>query len=114
MFIYMNEWDDDRGSILAEMFRLMGDHTRLRIVMLICAKGRVAVGDIAEQLGASPSLVSHHLRLLRAVRIVRAQRVGRRVYYSPSDRHIERVIEDMATHVAESEGRAVGTDEDHE
>ena len=102
----MIEWDDEKGAILAEMFRLMGDHTRLHIVVLICARGRVAVGDIAAALGASPSLISHHLRLLRALRIVRAQRDGRRVYYSPADGHIERVIEDMATHVAEAEGRS--------
>ena len=100
----MIEIDEERGTILAEMFRLMGDHTRLRIVVLICTRGRVAVGEIARELGASPSLVSHHLRLLRALRIVRAQRDGRRIFYSPADAHIERVIEDMAAHVSETEG----------
>jgi DNA-binding transcriptional ArsR family regulator len=109
----MIEWNNEKAAILAEMFRLMGDHTRLRIVVLICTRGRVAVGDIAEAIGASPSLVSHHLRLLRAVRIVKAHRDGRHVYYSPADKHIERVIEDMATHVAEAEGRPTGEAEIH-
>ena len=106
--------NDERGAILAEMFRLMGDHTRLRIVVLICTRGRVSVGEIASELGASPSLVSHHLRLLRAVRIVRAQRDGRRVYYSPADAHIERVIEDMAAHVSETDGSAADDEHAHE
>ncbi|MDA0261121.1 MAG: metalloregulator ArsR/SmtB family transcription factor [Proteobacteria bacterium] len=106
----MINWNDERAVILAEMFRLMGDHTRLRIVLLICATGRVPVGNIATQLQISPSLVSHHLRLLRAARIVRTERQGRQIFYSPADAHIERVIDDMATHVTESEGHASDTD----
>ncbi len=99
----MFKWSNEDGAILAEMFRMLGDHTRLRIVMAICARGRVAVGDLARELGISSSLTSHHLRLLRAVRIVRAERDGRRIFYSPADAHIERVIADMAAHVGESE-----------
>lgn len=51
-------------TILAETFRLLGDPSRLRI-MLSCMKGSSSVGDIAESLELSQSLVSHHLRLLR-------------------------------------------------
>ena len=65
---------------LADLFRLLGDPTRLRIV-LACVDERRAVGAIAEGLGLSPSLVSHHLRLLRAARIVRAERQGKQVFY---------------------------------
>src|SRR5258708_25721561 len=70
---------DDRVVPLADLFRLLGDPTRLRIV-LACAEGRLAVGAIAGSLGLSPSLVSHHLRLLRAARIVRAERQGKPVF----------------------------------
>lgn len=86
---------------LADMFSLMGDASRLRIV-LACLDGPVAVGDIAAQLGLSPSLVSHHLRLLRAGRILKATRKGRHVFYAAADDHISRVVADMVAHVGET------------
>jgi len=85
---------------LADLFRLLGDPTRLRIV-LACVDARRPVGAIAEELGLSPSLVSHHLRLLRAARIVRAQRQGKQVFYLAADRHISAMLAGMLEHVAE-------------
>jgi len=85
---------------LADLFRLMGDPTRLRII-LACLPGPISVGEIAMQLELSPSLVSHHLRLLRAARVLRAERRGKQIFYSALDRHIECVIEDMVAHVGE-------------
>ena len=90
----------DQAVELAEMFRIMGDVSRLRIV-LSCLDGEMAVGDIAAKLDLSPSLVSHHLRLLRAARILRADRRGKNVYYAAADDHIRCVIEDMVAHVRE-------------
>ena len=80
----------------------MGDKTRLKII-LACLRGPISVGDIAEELGASQSLVSHHLRLLRAARVLRSERQGKNVFYSASDAHIECVINDMVAHVSEPE-----------
>jgi DNA-binding transcriptional ArsR family regulator len=74
--------------------------TRLRIV-LACADEKRAVGAIAESLGLSASLVSHHLRLLRAARIVRAERQGKQVFYLAADRHISGMLAEMLEHVAE-------------
>ncbi|RDK04812.1 ArsR/SmtB family transcription factor [Paraburkholderia lacunae] len=85
---------------LADLFRLLGDPTRLRIV-LACLDERRAVGAIAEALGLSPSLVSHHLRLLRAARVVRAERQGKQVFYLAADRHISAMLAGMLEHVAE-------------
>jgi ArsR family transcriptional regulator len=85
---------------LAEMFRLMGDGSRLRI-LLGCLEEPVAVGVLAAGLGLSPSLVSHHLRLLRAARLVRAHRHGREVHYEVADDHVRHVLRDMVAHVAE-------------
>jgi DNA-binding transcriptional ArsR family regulator len=82
------------------MFRLMGDPTRLRIV-LACLPGPLPVGAIARRLGLSSSLVSHHLRLLRAARVMRGQRHGKQVHYGVADEHISRVFLDMLDHVAE-------------
>ncbi|WP_119418170.1 ArsR/SmtB family transcription factor [Desertibaculum subflavum] len=91
---------DDHAPQLADLFRLLGDASRLRIV-ITCLGTPVTVGDIADQLSLSPSLVSHHLRLLRAARVVRATRQGRHVFYVAADEHIRRVIGDMLEHVAE-------------
>ena len=85
---------------LAEVFRLLGDPSRLR-VLIECRRGPTPVGEIAESTGLSPSLVSHHLRLLRATRIVRAERRGRHVLYSLDDHHIDRVLTDMLDHIGE-------------
>jgi ArsR family transcriptional regulator, lead/cadmium/zinc/bismuth-responsive transcriptional repressor len=91
---------DDGVVALADLFRLLGDPTRLRIV-LACVDERRAVGSIAESLGLSPSLVSHHLRLLRAARILRAERQGKQVFYMAADRHISDMLGEMLEHVAE-------------
>jgi DNA-binding transcriptional ArsR family regulator len=91
---------DESISVLADLFRLLGDTTRLRIV-LACVDGPTAVNDIAQGLELSSSLVSHHLRLLRAARIVKADRHGKQVFYVAADQHITDVLADMLEHVAE-------------
>lgn len=93
---------DESVAHLADLFRLMGDPSRLSIV-LSCLQGPVNVGDIAERLGLSSSLVSHHLRLLRAARVLRAERRGKQMFYSVCDDHIECVIRDMMAHIGEPE-----------
>ena len=61
----------------------------------------MAVGAIAERLGLSLSLVSHHLRLLRAARLVRGLREGKQVFYQVADHHVRGMITDMLEHIAE-------------
>lgn len=85
---------------LADLFHLLGDPTRLAIV-LSCMDGPSAVSDIAARLQVSSSLVSHHLRLLKAARIVKAQRSGKQVFYCAQDHHISSVLHEMLEHVAE-------------
>ena len=103
----MHITDDDAVEI-AEIFRLLGDPTRLRVVVA-CLDAPRSVGDIAEAVGATPSLVSHHLRLLRAMRLVRADRRGRNVYYQAQDDHVRCVIRDLHDHVGEASGNPDGT-----
>jgi DNA-binding transcriptional ArsR family regulator len=91
---------DDWIDQLADLFHLLGDPTRLRIV-LACLAQPIAVGDIAAALNLSSSLVSHHLRLLRAARIVKAERQGKQVFYAAADAHISGLLADMAEHIAE-------------
>lgn len=87
-------------EILAETFHLLGDTTRLRI-LLFCLSGARSVGEIATELALSQSLVSHHLRLLRGARLVRGERRARQVFYALADAHVSTVLADMATHIAE-------------
>ena len=98
----MNKPDDPDHAIeqVADLFHLLGDATRLRIV-LACLAQPTAVGDIAAALALSSSLVSHHLRLLRAARIVKAERQGKQVFYSAADAHISTLLANMFEHIAE-------------
>ena len=101
---------DNEASVaqLADLFHLLGDPTRLRIV-LACLAQPIAVGDIAANLALSSSLVSHHLRLLRAARIVKAERQGKQVFYTTADAHISGLLANMFEHIAEPES-ATGLD----
>jgi len=98
---------EDQVVELAEMFRLMSDPTRLRII-LACLDAPASVGEMAERLGISASLVSHHLRLLRAARLLQADRRGRQVFYVVGDEHIRSMLTDMVDHVAEGDAEVEG------
>lgn len=87
-------------AILAETFRLLGDQSRLKI-LLQCMHGSVAVGDIADSLDLSQSLVSHHLRLLRGARLVRGERQAKHIFYGIADQHVSQVLQDMTFHILE-------------
>ncbi len=78
----------------------MGDPIRLSILLFVL-DGPRSVGEIATATGLSASLVSHHLRLLHAEHLVRAERRGKQVFYTVDDDHIRSVITDMADHLAE-------------
>jgi len=95
--------NDPSVAQLADLFHLLGDPTRLRIV-LSCLGQPIAVSDIAASLQLSSSLVSHHLRLLRGARIVKSERQGKQVFYSTADAHISGVLRDMLEHIAEPSG----------
>lgn len=92
---------DDDAARLADMFRLLGDPSRLRI-LLACLGGPSSVGEIAAKVDLSISLVSHHLRLLRAARLVKARRDGKQVFYEGADEHVRCVIADMIVHAGEA------------
>ncbi len=91
---------DDQAVELSEMFRLMGDPSRLKIIVA-CLAEPTSVSDVAARTRLSPSLVSHHLRLLRAARILRAERRGKQVFYAAADEHVRCTISDMVAHVRE-------------
>jgi DNA-binding transcriptional ArsR family regulator len=85
---------------LADTFRILGDPTRVRIVDAL-AEGELCVCDIAEHVGISESAVSHQLRLMRGMRIVRGRREGRCVYYTLDDHHVLDLFQQGLRHVSE-------------
>lgn len=88
---------------LAEVFHLLGEPNRLRIV-LSCLDAPVSVQSLAENLQLSPSLASHHLRLLKAARLMRSERRGKQVFYQAADDHVRNMLADMVEHTREEEG----------
>lgn len=91
---------DHRADLLADMFRLLGDPTRLKLVLILCL-GPSAASAAAARAGLSPQLASHHLRLLKAARLVQAVRKGREIHYDIADDHVRHMLADMVAHVSE-------------
>lgn len=87
-------------AALAETFRVLGDPTRLRIVYAL-SRAELCVCDLANVLGASQSVVSHSLRALRQMRLVRYRRAGKVAYYALDDAHIASLVAEGFRHVAE-------------
>jgi len=95
----------DEGTQLAELFRLLGEPNRLRLVVA-CLDGPRTVGDLTAEVGVSQSLVSQHLRLLRAGRLLKQTRSGRHVFYELPDCHVRAMLTNMMVHVLEPEDLA--------
>ena len=83
---------------LADTFGLLSDPTRLSIV-IACMDVELSAGEIAQKLGTSASLSSHHLRLLRSARILRSERRGKQVFYSMADACVHSVLKIMIEHL---------------
>jgi ArsR family transcriptional regulator len=86
----------------AEMLRVLGDPTRLRIARALATE-ELCVCDIAALLGLSQPTVSHSLRALRQLRLVRYRKVGKIAYYALDDAHIVQLLTSGLAHAAESE-----------
>ena len=85
---------------LVETFRLLSDPTRLRIIFALNS-AEMCVCDLAVLLGVSRSAVSHQLRMLRNLRLVKNRREGKIVYYTLRDHHVAGLIHLATEHVAE-------------
>lgn len=93
---------------LAETFRVLGDPTRVRILDAL-SDAEQCVCDIASIVGISESAVSHQLRLLRSMRLVRHRRAGRQVFYAIDDHHILELMRQALTHVQEGRDARTGS-----
>ena len=84
--------------LLAETFQALGDSSRVQIIWLL-SQNEHNVGNIARKLSMSQPAVSHHLRTLRNLRLVKVRRDGRTSYYSLDDLHIDRLLQEGIKHV---------------
>ncbi|MPN57692.1 Transcriptional repressor SmtB [bioreactor metagenome] len=91
---------DDALYDLAELYKLFGDTTRIKILYALSA-GEICVCDIAQLLGMTQSAISHHLRSLKQSKLVKFRRDGKTVYYSLADAHVETILEQGMEHVLE-------------
>jgi DNA-binding transcriptional ArsR family regulator len=89
---------------LAEIFKALGDPTRVRLLSALAA-AELCVCDLATLLALSESAVSHQLRLLRSLRLVRTRRDGRMVFYHLDDDHIVRLLAQGREHAEEGAAR---------
>ena len=85
---------------LSEIFKVLGDPTRLTIVLAL-AQEELCVQDVASLVNISESAISHQLRILKTMRLVKLRRDGKMAYYSLDDEHIEDLIRVAARHVEE-------------
>ena len=92
--------DEDELYDLAELFKVFGDFTRIRI---LCAlfEHEMCVCDIAELLGMNQSAISHQLRILKQAALVKNRRDGKTIYYSLADDHIKMIFNGALEHVEE-------------
>jgi DNA-binding transcriptional ArsR family regulator len=96
---YVLDWQT--AARLAETFKALSDPTRLRIVSLL-AGTELCVVDLSAALGMSQSAVSHQLRTLRDLRLVRWRRDGKQIYYALDDEHVADLFRRGLEHVAHS------------
>lgn len=91
----------EKAQRMAEFFSLLGDTNRLRIVSILAIK-ELCVCDLAAALDMSESAVSHQLRALRTMRIVRYHKQGRKVFYRLQDNHVLNLYRSVAEHLDEA------------
>ena len=92
--------DEERLYDLAELFKVFGDSTRIRILYVLF-ESEMCVCDIAEVLNMTQSAISHQLRVLKQARLVRSRRAGKQSYYFLADDHVRTIIGQGMDHVTE-------------
>lgn len=90
--------DSSTFTDIAELFKVLGDYTRIRIIYALFKK-ELCVCDISEVLGMSQSSISHQLRILKAYRLVKFRKEGKVVFYSLDDEHIQKLFNSGLEHV---------------
>ena len=92
--------DEESLYDLAELFKVFGDSTRIRILFVLF-EAEVCVCDLAEALRMTQSAVSHQLRILKQNKLVKSRREGKSVFYSLADDHVRSIIDQGREHIEE-------------
>ena len=92
--------DEEELYDLAELFKVFGDSTRIRILFVLF-EAEVCVCDLAEALHMTQSAVSHQLRILKQNKLVKSRREGKSVFYSLADDHVRSIIDQGREHIEE-------------
>ncbi len=92
--------DEDTLFALADLYKLFGDSTRLRILYVLL-ETELCVCDIAELLGMTTSAISHQLRLLKQAALVKFRKSGKSVLYSLADSHVQTILAQGMEHITE-------------
>ena len=92
--------DDETLYNLAELFKVFGDPTRIRILYVFSAE-ELCVQDIANKLSMTQSAISHQLRILKQMSLVKFRRDGKTIYYSLADDHVATIMNQGLEHVCE-------------
>lgn len=92
--------DEDELYDLAELFKVFGDSTRIRILFVLF-EAEVCVCDLAESLHMTQSAISHQLKILKQSKLVKGRREGKSVFYSLADQHVRTIIAQGIEHIAE-------------
>ncbi len=95
-----NQPEDEYLYELAELFKVFGDSTRIRILYALF-ENELCVGDIAQILGLTQSAVSHQLRILKDAKLVKFRRNGKIIFYSLDDDHVRTILSMGMEHVEE-------------
>ena len=91
---------EDELYDLAELFKVFGDSTRIRILFALFEE-EICVCDLAELLSMTQSAVSHQLRILKNAKLIKSRREGKQIIYSLSDDHVKTIIDQGLEHIEE-------------
>lgn len=92
--------DEDELYDLAELFKVFGDSTRIRILYVLF-EAELCVCDIAQTLSMTQSAISHQLKILKQSKLVKSRREGKQVFYSLADDHVRTIIDQGREHIEE-------------
>ena len=100
-FALKHKLDDETSLHLADLFKVLGDKTRIKLLSLLVVEKEMCVCDIAEALQMGQSAISHQLRVLRTARLVKYRKEGKEAWYSLADDHVVKLMCQGLDHVRE-------------
>jgi len=100
----MPELSEQLEKDIVQVFKLLSDETRLRVLMHLIREGELHVTALCDKLGQSQPAVSHHLALLRVAGLIEARRDGKHNFYSVRTKHFHRLMTEIFDSLAEGAG----------